>query len=183
MSFIYEGRCWKFGDMLACDGAMMPIEFVYGRESRPEVLRAHLFEGLDKDFASKIAEGDIIVAGRRFGVGHAHPQAAMGIAAAKLAVIAESIPYLNFRNLVNAAVPFLSDAQGVGLLCDTGDRLRVDFATGHFENLTRGVTVDYQPLPSPLLATIELGGWKPMVRSRLERIRASEFKQNASPPT
>lgn len=173
MNLVYEGRCWKFGDMLACDGDMAPLDLVYSRETRPDVLRARIFEGLDPDFATKINEGDIIVAGKRFGIGHAHPQAAYAIAAARLGVVAESVPYLNFRNLVNSGVPFLPEAPDVGALCETGDTLRVDFETGSFANLTKGHEIRYAPLAKSIQETIRLGGWKPMFRARLDAMRTS----------
>jgi 3-isopropylmalate/(R)-2-methylmalate dehydratase small subunit len=173
MNLIFEGRCWKFGDNVTCDGDMVPLELVYARETRPEILRAALFTGLDADFPSKVQEGELIVAGKRFGSGHAHPQAAYALAAMRLGVVAASVPRGNFRNLVNAGVPFLPAAAEAVEACESGDILRVDFTVGTVTNLTRDITVKTEPLAPMLLETISLGGWKPMVRRRLEMMRVA----------
>lgn len=171
MNLVFEGRCWKFGDSIACDGDMIPVELVYARETRPEVLKETLFTKIDAEFPSKVKAGDLIVAGKRFGSGHAHPQASYALAAAGVGVVAASVPRGNYRNLVNAGVPFLPAAAAAVNACESGDVLRVDFISGTVVNLTRGVTVETEPLAPMLIETIKLGGWKPMVRRRLEKMR------------
>jgi 3-isopropylmalate/(R)-2-methylmalate dehydratase small subunit len=173
MDLIFEGRCWKFGDNVACDGDMVPLELVFARETRPDVLRAALFTGLDADFPAKVKAGDLIVSGERFGSGHAHPQAAYALAATRVGVIAASVPRGNYRNLVYAGVPFLPAAAEAADACESGDVLRVDFAAGTVANMTRNTIVKTEPLAPMLLETIKLGGWKPMVRRRLESMRAA----------
>lgn len=173
MEWVMRGRCWKFGDNIACDGDMAPLNLVHARETRPEVLREHAMTGLDPDFPKKVKAGDIIVAGRRFGTGHAHPQGAFAIAAVRVGLVIESVPRGNFRNLVIAGIPTIPRAAGVGALCATGDELEVDFERGLFRNLTRGAEARYEPLPPMLRRTIALGGWKPMVRQRIAEMRAA----------
>ena len=171
MDWIYTGRCWKFGDNLAVDADLTKKEFAMQRETRPEVLREFCMCGIDPDFPKKVAPHDIIVAGRRFAQGNPHIQGLLGIAALNLGLVVESIPRGSYRNAVNAGLPFLPHCDGVTGECETGDRLRVDFATGLFENLTRGTRHTYPALSKTLLETIALGGWKPMVAARIASLR------------
>ena len=68
MELIYRGKCWKFGDNLSVDHDLMPHEFSTTRETRLEILREHVMEHLDPEFHKQTSPGDIIVAGKRFGV-------------------------------------------------------------------------------------------------------------------
>ena len=167
MDWAYRGRCWKFGDNLGIDGDIMPLRFALERETDPMVLRDFLMSGVDPDFAKKVAPGDIIVGGKRFGQGNPHIQGFLGIRGHGLGLVAESIPRGSFRNAINAGLPFLSGATGVTALCETGDQLEVNFETGRFRNVTRGTESAYPPLPAELLAIIAVGGWKEHFRRRL----------------
>ncbi|RIJ32739.1 3-isopropylmalate dehydratase small subunit [Henriciella mobilis] len=168
MSLLYQGRCWKFGDDVSCDGDIVSLELAFARETRPSVLREALFAHCDPGFSSKVNDGDLIVAGKRFGTGHAHPQAAYALSAAKVGVIAASIPRGHFRNLVMAGVPFLTCASQIVAGCESGDRLVVDFERGTIHNKTRSTSASIDPLPDVLLETIRIGGWKEAFRRRLQ---------------
>ena len=76
-----------------------------------------------------------------------------------LQTLSQVTPCGSFRNAVNAGVPILPACPGVSGMAETGDRLRVDFRTGNFRNLTRGTETRFEPLPDSLLETIALGGW------------------------
>ena len=167
MDLVYIGTCWKFGDNISVDADLMKKEFSTQRETRREVLRDYVMCGIDPDFPKKVSPHDIIVAGKRFAQGNPHIQGLIGIAGLELGLVVESIQRGSYRNAINAGVPMLPSCPGVTGLCETGDKLRVDFATGRFENLTRATTADFAPLPPELLETIRLGGWKPMVQRRL----------------
>ncbi len=167
MNFVYHGRCWKFGDNISVDADLTKKEFSTLRETRLEVLKDYVMCGIDPDFPKKVSPRDIMVAGKRFAQGNPHIQGLLGIAGLQLGLVVESIQRGSFRNAVNAGLPFLPRCEDVGQECETGDELRVDFATGVFENLTRGTRRTYGPLPSSLLETVALGGWKPMFARRL----------------
>jgi 3-isopropylmalate/(R)-2-methylmalate dehydratase small subunit len=163
-----RGRCWKLGDNIHCDGDMIPLRFAMARETRPEVLREHLFAGIDPTLAGRIAAGDIIIAGKGFGYGHPHPQPMFALAGAGVGVVAASIPRGSFRNMVMAGVPFMTNCPLVVDACSDGDDIEVDFATGEVRNYTTGRTVTTAPLDRRLLETIEIGGWRPMMLRRLK---------------
>jgi 3-isopropylmalate/(R)-2-methylmalate dehydratase small subunit len=171
MDFIYQGRCWKFGDNLAVDADLTKKEFASARETRLEVLRDYVMCGVDPEFPKKAKPHDIIVAGRRFAQGNPHIQGLLGLKSLDLGLVVESIPRGSFRNAINAGVPFLTKCIGVTNECETGDELRVDFRTGVFENLTRKTRLVYEPLAPELLETIALGGWQAAVTRRIQQLR------------
>lgn len=164
---IYEGTAWCFGDGIAVDGDLMPLEFALSRETRPEVLREHVMSGIDPDFAERAKPNDIIFAGRRFAQGNPHIQGLLGIAALGLGLVVESIPRGSYRNAVNAAVPLLAPCPGVLAIVESGHQVRVDFDTGLIENNTTGKTAQFDPLPGLLRRIILAGGWQAMVKQRI----------------
>ena len=170
MNWVYQGRCWKFGDNISCDAELMKKEFASQRETRPEILRDHVLVMLDPEFPKKVAPGDLLVAGKRFAQGNPHIQGLIGIAALGLGLVVESIPRGSLRNAINAGLPLLPNCAGVTAQCETGDELRVDFASGLFENITRGTKLHYAPFPPPLLDIIAAGGWEPTFKRRLEKM-------------
>jgi 3-isopropylmalate/(R)-2-methylmalate dehydratase small subunit len=172
MDWIYQGRCWKFGDNLAVDADLTKKEFAHLRETRLEVLREFCMCGVDPEFPKKVSPHDIIVAGRRFAQGNPHIQGLLGIAALNLGLVVESIPRGSYRNAINAGLPFLPHCDGVTKECETGDELRVDFSTGVFENLTRGTRKSYEPVAKEQRNIIALGGWTPMFAQRIASMRA-----------
>ena len=171
MNWIYRGKCWKFGDNLGIDGDVMPLRFAIARELDPAVLRDWLMTGIDPDFPRKVAPGDIIVAGKRFGQGNPHIQGFLGIVGHRLGLVVESIPRGSFRNAINAGLPFLSGCTDVTGDVETGDELVVDFRTGAFDNLTRNVSRRFRPLDARLQAIVEAGGWRPNLERRLAQMR------------
>lgn len=172
MNWLYRGRCWKFGDNLGIDGAIMPLRFALARETDPTVLRDFLMSELDPDFPKKVKPGDIIVAGRRFGQGNPHIQGFLGIKGHGLGLVAETIPRGSFRNAINAGVAFLAPCLGATQTCETGDDLEVDFASGVFKNLTRATEHRYAPIEPELRDIVAVGGWKEHVKRRLEQVAA-----------
>ncbi len=162
-----RGRAWVFGHDVAVDGDLMPLDFALRRETDPEVLRHHVFSGLDPGLAARLRPGDIVVAGRRFAQGNPHIQGLLGLRGAGLGLVAESIPSGSRRNAVNAGLRVLPACPGATAEAVTGDELEVDFAEGVFRNRTRGTERRWPPLPPPLRAIIEAGGWEAAFRARL----------------
>ena len=180
MNFVFQGKCWKFGDNLAVDADLTKKEFASQRETRLEVLRDFVMCGVDPDFHKKAKPNDIVVAGRRFAQGNPHIQGLLGLRSLDLGFVCESIPRGSYRNAINAGVPFMTHCLGVPKECETGDDLRVDFAKGTFENLTRGTKLQYTPLPPELLEKIAIGGWEKAVAQRIATMRAQGLMKPAA---
>ena len=167
--FVFEGSAWVLGHDIALDGELMALKFALARETDPQVLRHHIFEGLDPTLAKKIEPGDLVVTGRRFAHGNPHIQGLIGLQGAGIGLICESIHSGAHRCAINAGLPFLPKCPGIADETEIGDRLRTDFKTGEVHNLTKGTSHRFEPLPAQLLAIIANGGWLPTFRQRLAR--------------
>lgn len=132
----------------------------------PELVARHAMERVDPDFVKEVKPGDIIVAGTNFGCGSSREHAAVTLKASGIAaVLAESFARIFFRNAINLGLPLLV-CPGVAGMVKRGDRLSVDLAAGSVVNLISGATAEAQPLSPYVMAILENGGIKPMIRKQ-----------------
>jgi 3-isopropylmalate/(R)-2-methylmalate dehydratase small subunit len=68
-----QGRAWVFGNDVNTDVMAPGLYF----KSPMEEMARHCLEAVEPRFAREVQPGDIVVAGRRFGVGSAREQAAL----------------------------------------------------------------------------------------------------------
>jgi 3-isopropylmalate/(R)-2-methylmalate dehydratase small subunit len=160
------GRAFVFGDGIDTD-VLAPGIYM---KHPIAVIARHCLEAVDPHFAANVRQGDVVVAGRSFGIGSSREQAAealkhLGVAA----VIARSFGGIFYRNALNLGLP--------ALVCDAvehigaGDLVRVDPATGFIHDKTRGVTISARPLPRFLLDMLADGGLLPHLEKRFARQR------------
>ncbi len=163
MSQTEAGKVWRFGDDVDTD-VLAPGLYMKGPFSE---LAAHCLETVDPEFAPNVQPGDVVVAGRNFGIGSSREQAA------------QALKYLGVSNLVATSIGgiFLRNALNFGMTAVTspdvekikaGDRIEVDASRGVISNLTNGETYSCDVLPPKLLAMVEDGGLVP----HLEKTRA-----------
>jgi len=153
MNTVITGRVWLFGDSINTD-AMYPAFAM--KLDIPEASK-HVFYELRPGWTDRVEPGDIVIAGRNFGVGSSRPVAALFRHLGVAALIAEEFNSLFFRNAVNAGLPALT-APGVTELFSDGDRGRFDIATGEYRNETTGLSGEAQPLPPVILDILASGG-------------------------
>ena len=160
---IREGRVFAFGDGVNTD-VMAPGLFF---KDSMDVMARHCMEAIDPAFATSVQPGDIVVAGRNFGVGSAREQAPMALQHLGVgAILAESFGRIFYRNALNFGIPVLvcPDASKI----PAGDRLRVDPVAGVVENLTSGHRHEAGALPEHLLTMVLAGGLMPWLKQRIE---------------
>ncbi|MEW6189410.1 MAG: 3-isopropylmalate dehydratase small subunit [Actinomycetota bacterium] len=149
-----RGRVWKFGDDISTD-LIAPGRYFHLRTNLPELAK-HVLEDADPNFAKKVKPGDLIVAGKNFGLGSSREHAAAIIKLAGVGgVLAKSFARIFYRNAINVGLP--------ALICDTsridqGDELEVDIEEGKIRNLTKGIMIETKPLPKVMLNILEDGG-------------------------
>ncbi len=68
-----NGRAWKFGDMVTTDH-ICPGRYFHLRTNLPELAK-HTLEDARADYAKNVKQGDIVVAGRNFGMGSSREHA------------------------------------------------------------------------------------------------------------
>jgi 3-isopropylmalate/(R)-2-methylmalate dehydratase small subunit len=158
---IFEGQCWKFGDNIPTD-EITPTHVVW--KSFPEMAK-HVLESLNPEFPKKVQHGDIIAAGRNFGCSSGRAIAPKAIKATGVAaVLAEGFSRTFYRNGHEVGLPIL-EVPGIHTVVETGDRLRVDIATGLVTNLTSGKSVQGSPAPKFLLDMLRAGGLIPFLKT------------------
>ncbi len=152
---ILKGRVWKFGDDISTDH-IAPGRYFHLRTNLPELAK-HVLEDAREDFAQKVQPGDIIVAGRNFGLGSSREHAPRIIKLAGVGcVIAQSFARIFYRNSINVGLPLVEIKETDEI--KEGDTLEVDLRKGIVKNLTSGKDYRFVPMPEFMLKIIEEGG-------------------------
>lgn len=162
------GRVWKFGDNIYNE------QIMHGRWStrgvtEPEELAEHIFDSIDPTFAKHVKKGDIIVAGKNFGLGALRSHSFVGMRAAGIsAIIAESLFYFFYRNAV--AHGFLVvECPGISSMVTTGEVIELDIDNNYVKNLTSEAVLSISPIPDSMLRIVEKGGLIPYTVEHLRR--------------
>lgn len=153
-NYIKRGKAFKFGDNISTDH-IAPGRLFHLRNDLKEFSK-HVLEDADSTFASKVQQGDFVVAGSNFGLGSSREHAPQIIKISGVgAVIAKSFARIFYRNAIN-----------IGLLaieCDTDkieaqDELELDIKKGILKDLTKNIELEITPLPDVMIKLLEDGG-------------------------
>src|SRR5574342_942975 len=123
-------------------------------------LAKHAMEGLDKDYHSKVKEGDFIVAGRNFGCGSSREHAPIALAYSGVkAVLALSFARIFYRNAVDGAflLPIEIEEDAYKNISDK-DSLEIDIGKNEIKNLTKNQTYKIKPFSYLIGKIIAAGG-------------------------
>jgi 3-isopropylmalate/(R)-2-methylmalate dehydratase small subunit len=161
------GRVWRFGDDIDTD-VLAPGLYM---KSPLAELAKHCLESVDPRFAKEVRPGDIVVAGRNFGMGSSREQAAQALQALGVAaVLAKSFAGIFYRNALNYGLLALTCAEVDRI--KAGDRLAIDGVKGEAVVEATGERIACEPLPEHLLEMIEDGGLVAHLEKKLARKRA-----------
>ncbi|MBK8022190.1 MAG: 3-isopropylmalate dehydratase [Chloroflexi bacterium] len=159
---ISSHRAWVYGDNVNTD-VIFPGKYTYTLRD-PKEIAAHALEDLDPTFAANARPGDVIVAGRNWGMGSSREQAVTALKTCGIRfIIAESFGGLYFRNCINQGIrPVVLS----GLLerVRTGDTIAIDTAAGTLT--AAGQVYALPPLPAQVQAILEAGGLVAMLKTR-----------------
>jgi methanogen homoaconitase small subunit len=109
------------------------------------------------EFAREVRVGDIIVAGKNFGCGSSREYAAVAIKKSGIvAIIAESVARIFFRNMINLGVPVFEDPAAAQALED-GEDVEVDTVAGTVRRAD-GSLLRLSPPPAFVRAIVQAGG-------------------------
>lgn len=157
------GKVFKYGDNVDTD-VIIPARYL--NTSNPKELAAHCMEDIDKEFVSKVSNGDIMVANKNFGCGSSREHAPIAIKESGVScVIAKTFARIFYRNAINIGLPILECEKAVDGI-SSGDNVSVDFKTGIIKNLTKGEEYQGEPFPEFMQNIIDNGGL-------IERIKTS----------
>ena len=121
-----------------------------------EEMKKYTFESLDREFAEKVKEGDIVVAGENFGCGSSREQAPSVLKALGVkAVIAKSFARIFYRNSINIGLPVIISKDLYDKV-ENGDKIDIDLTEGKI--ITAGETLPCTKLPPYMQNILDHGG-------------------------
>jgi 3-isopropylmalate dehydratase small subunit len=160
MTTLIRGKAHLLGDDINTD-LHCSSKYHPGRDNA--YVAQHAFEQLAPGFASRVARGDVIVAGRNFGNNSSREQAVhilrlMGVGG----LVASSFGRQFFRNCINNGLP--------GVECDLagiqeGDEVEIDLVAGRVAVAARGIVREVPPLPAAVQAILSGGGLIPYLKA------------------
>lgn len=159
-----KGRVHKFGSNVDTDG-IIPAQYLESTDR--QMLAKHCMEDLDKEFASRVKPGDMIVAETNFGCGSSREHAPIAIKATGIGcVVAKSFARIFYRNAIDIGLPILESEEAVEGI-DNGDLVEVDLASGDIVNVSKGKTFRAKPFPEFILQLISAGGLVEYTKRRM----------------
>ena len=145
----------KYGDHVDTD-VIIPARYLASQDEKE--LASHCMEDIDSEFHAKAKTGDIIVAGLNFGCGSSREHAPVAIKASGIScVIAKSFARIFYRNAINIGLAILECPEAAEGIAD-GDKVSVNFDTGHITDETNGKTYQAEPFPEFIKQMIADGG-------------------------
>ncbi len=163
-----KGKVLKYGDHVDTD-VIIPARYLATQD--PKELAAHCMEDIDRDFVSKVREGDIMVAGANFGCGSSREHAPIAIQAAGIScVIAASFARIFYRNAINIGLAILECPAASAAVRD-GDTVSVDFDSGVITDETTGESFQAEPFPPFIKDMIQAGGLMASLKARKAKNR------------
>ena len=151
----FQGKAIKYGDNVDTD-VIIPARYLNTIDKKE--LASHCMEDIDKEFTSKVKDGDIMVAGSNFGCGSSREHAPIAIKHSGIScVIAKTFARIFFRNAINIGLAILECPEASDRI-ENGDEVSVDFDTGVITNLTKNETYQAEPFPEFIKDIIRADG-------------------------
>ncbi len=161
-----SGKVFKYGDNVDTD-VIIPARYLNTADANE--LARHCMEDIDSTFVSKVAPGDIMVAGRNFGCGSSREHAPLAIKASGIScVIASTFARIFYRNAINIGLPIMECPEAVDSIA-AGDRLSVDLSAGTITDVTSGKTFRAEPFPPFMQDLIAAGGLAAYMRKAVQK--------------
>jgi 3-isopropylmalate/(R)-2-methylmalate dehydratase small subunit len=162
------GRIFLFGDDIDTD-QLAPGQYMKGGLDE---LARHCLEGVRPEFPAEVHTGDIVVAGKNFGMGSSREQAAEALKHLGVAgVIAKSFAGIFYRNAINLGLPVL--VAGDLSRVEDGEPAELDIGSGRLRLLDQRRAVALEPLPENLRHMLANGGLVPHLKKRFAAERAN----------
>jgi 3-isopropylmalate/(R)-2-methylmalate dehydratase small subunit len=156
MQDVIEARAWVVGDSVDTDN-MYPG---FAMKLPIEEAARHIFYDLRPGWTDEVEPGDIVIAGKNFGIGSSRPVAQLFKQLGVAALVAEEFNSLFLRNSINFGLPAVT-IPGVRSAIADQDRVTLDVRNATIEKLADGTTLTGTPLPGFVLDIVAQGGLLP----------------------
>ena len=160
MADTFSGKVWKFEDDINTDLVIPGFAVMWTLEEQ----LPHCFSANRPGWVDEVQQGDVLIAGRNFGVGSARPIGDVLRGVGISGVVAESFNGLGLRNCIDAGLPSLP-CPGILDAFDEGDVAEVDWTKGDVHNVTNGKTLQGNPVPDALQEIVKAGGVEAVLRN------------------
>ncbi|MCF8110318.1 MAG: 3-isopropylmalate dehydratase small subunit [Desulfobacteraceae bacterium] len=161
---VIKGKVWKFGDGVDTD-IIIPARYLI---LPLEEMKHKAMEPVKPEFAEKVNEGDIIVAGQNFGCGSSREQAPAALKALGIrAIVAASFARIFYRNAINLGLPVI-ECRDLYEQVDEGDVIEITPLTGKIRMPENGMEFSGSTLPDFLLEIINNGGLIPYLSAKFK---------------
>jgi len=158
-----SGKVWRYGDDINTD-VIFPGKYTYTLRETGEIA-AHALEDLDPEFTRNASPGDIIVAGRNWGMGSSREQAVTCLVYRGIkAVVARSFARIYYRNGINQGLLLLTCPEAVEL-AKTGSWMEIDLPSSTIR--VDGQECQFPPFSPTAVSILEAGGLVPFVQRKL----------------
>jgi 3-isopropylmalate dehydratase small subunit len=160
MTTLIRGKAHLLGDDVNTD-VHCSSKYYPGKDNAYVARQA--FEQLAPGFAARLAAGDVIVAGKNFGINSSREQAVhilrlLGVGA----IVAASFGRQFFRNCINNGLPVAEcDVSGIA----GNDEIELDHVLGRVAVPARGIVRETPPLPREVRAILDAGGLIPFLKA------------------
>jgi 3-isopropylmalate/(R)-2-methylmalate dehydratase small subunit len=156
-----HAKTWKFGHNIDTDIIIPARHLVLPLDEMKNFAMAPV----DSEFARKVTDGDVIVAGQNFGCGSSREQApallkALGIKA----IVAIGFARIFFRNAINIGLLVL-ECPNLYDYIENGDTIEIDPASGKIYLPGEKKNFSSTKLPPFLLEIVAAGGLVPFLTS------------------
>lgn len=160
---IAKGIVHRYQDNVDTD-VIIPARYLNTQDAKE--LASHCMEDIDAEFAKRVKDGDIIVAGLNFGCGSSREHAPLAIKTAGIScVIAKTFARIFYRNAINIGLPIL-ECEAASEAIEAGDEVQVDFNTGVITNITKNETYQAEPFPEFIQEIIKAGGLMKSIKNK-----------------
>lgn len=157
---LLSGRVWKFGDDINTD-LIQPTPYMY---LAPREQARHAFQANRPGWVDQMRPGDVIVAGRNFGMGSSRPAPLVLRTLGLACLIADSISATFFRNCVSFGL-LAFECPGVSNMFAEGDSAEVQIDSLDVRNARTGASLPLQPIPEQLIILMRSGGIFPLLEA------------------
>ena len=157
-------RIWLFGDDVNTD-LIIPGRYLDSYD--PAHLASHAMEGANKDFATGVSEGDIIVAGTNFGCGSSREQAVIALKRSGVqAIVARSFARIFYRNAINLGLRVIVSGKADSVFKD-GDSAVLEVEAGTLASIDGSKMAALDKIPEHVSAILDKGGLVPFIKSKI----------------
>ena len=136
MDDVIEARAWVFGDSVDTDN-MYPG---FAMKLPLEEAAKHVFYDMRPGWTDEVGAGDVVIAGRNFGIGSSRPVAQLFKQLGVVALVADEFNSLFLRNCINLGLPAVT-IPGVCTAIDDQDEVRLDVRNASIECKRDGTTL------------------------------------------